>query len=75
MKEEGEEEKRNISRLCFSLPLSVPKSIIQSLHLASLSKEDFGRVSRTFIHNGVVVSCMDRIRVSFPSSYQMNNDA
>jgi hypothetical protein len=75
MEKEEEEERRNISRLCFSLPPFIPKSIAQSLHLTTLSKEDFGRVSRTFIHNGVVVSCIDHIRVSLPSSYQINNDA
>jgi hypothetical protein len=38
-------------------PLSLPIPIDLRLHLTPLSKEDFGRVSRTFIHNGVVVSC------------------
>jgi hypothetical protein len=48
-------EKENPSRL--RPPLPIPKLIDNlSLHLTPLSKEDFGRVSRTFIHNGVVVS-------------------
>jgi hypothetical protein len=61
-------KKRNNSRLCFSLPPLIPKPITQSLHLTTLSKEDFGRVSRTFIHNGVVVSCSNTQQLALLSS-------
>jgi hypothetical protein len=37
------------------------KPTSQSLHLASLGKKDFGGVSGTLIHNGVVVSCKERV--------------
>lgn len=39
------------------LPSNILELIHRSLYLASLGEEDFGRVCRTLIHNGIVVSC------------------
>lgn len=39
------------------LPSHILELIHRSLYLASLGEEDFGRVCRTLIHNGIVVSC------------------
>lgn len=39
------------------LPSHILELIRGSLYLASLGEEDFGRVCRTLIHNGIVVSC------------------